>query len=293
MDQKRWVQWVGIMALVLAATAHTQTPPKTGIAFWEVDPEPVDAVLRAVPKTDALRYATLHNGFQKFQCAGDRMDEQPAGKSGEKNLVCTLPGKNADRILVVARYDEHLGRAWPTWGNAVALMLLYHALQAQPREHTFVIAEIATEAGEKAFFGEERQHPPPVLTVVVDSFGMSAPRLVVIPPPKHAADVAKAQETQSLLQEQALKTKELMGISPPSLTQALTMEDAAGEGGWTHEILQSSLFGAARQSAAGVIFSQIGAALNPPAFHQDFDYLAWIVCGIDRKLDASTQAASQ
>lgn len=297
MNRVPQVSWIAAIVLALAAPAQTRTPaqspaqPKNGVAFWEVDPEPVDALLHAAPKGDALRYDALHKGFQKFQCTAGRMEEEPAGKNGEKNLICTLPGETADRILVIARYDEHLGRAWPTWGNALALMLLYHALQAQLREHTFVIAEIATEDGEKAFFRSDRLHKPPALTIVVDSFGLSEPHLTVAPP-KRGPDFTKLVETQELLEVLEDKTKLLMGIPAWQRVQSETDDDAINREAWIHEILQSSLFRAVQRTPAAVLYSETGSALNPEAFHQDFDFLAWLMCGIDLKLAAPAETAA-
>jgi hypothetical protein len=250
-----------------------------------------DAILQAVPKTDALRYATLHTGFQKFQCSGDLMEEQPAGKGGEKNLVCTLPGKTADRILVIARYDEHTGRTRPSWPDALALMLLYHAMQAQPREHTFVFAEIAEKDGEKTFFDAERKRAPPVVAIVLDSLGMKDPRQYMPAPPKHGEMAAKIQETQTVVLDQYEKTRALMGIPPLPRMEMVTKDEFEFRTAWFQAMTESSLFWAAQQTPAGLIYSE-GTDLNPAAFHQDFDFLGWFLGGIDLKLGAPAETAS-
>jgi hypothetical protein len=294
------VRWIAVITLTLAGIAQAQTQPqpqaqtKNGVAFWEVDPQPVDALLQAAPRSDALRYQTLHSGFQKFQCTPELMEEQPAGKSGEKNLVCTLRGKTADRILVVARYDGRQGKSRPTWPDAMILMLLYHALQAQPREHTFVFAEIASRDGEKVFFDAERKRPQPAVTIVLDSLGMREPRLLMPPPPKHGEMAAEIQETQTVLQDQNLKTRALMGIPPRPPMRIVSKDEGEFMAAWYQALTESSLLWAAQRTPAALIYSDATMDLNvpPSAFHQDFDFLGWFLGGIDLKLAAKAETPS-
>lgn len=292
------VRWIAAITLALAGITQAQTPPETqaqtknGVAFWEVDPQPVDALLQAAPKSDALRYETLRRAFLKFQCTGDVMEVQPAGKSGEKNLICTLPGKTADRILVVARYDEHQGRTRPTWPDAMILMLLYHALQAQPRLHTFVFAEIADRDGEKVFFNSDRKHAPPVATIVLDNLGMREPRLFLPPPPKHGERSAKIQEARTVLQDQDLKTKALMGIPLRPAMKIVTKDEGEFLDAWYQALFESSLLWAAERTPSALIYSGPDQDVNPASFHQDFDFLGWFLGGIDLKLGAAGETAS-
>ncbi len=294
------VRWIAFTALALAGIAQTQTttqpqPPaqtKNGVAFWEVDPGTVDALLRTIPKSDALRYQALHHGFEKFLCTGNLLEEQAAGKNGENNLVCTLPGKSADRILVVARYDEHTGRSRPSWPDALALMLLYHALQAQPREHTFVFAEIVEKDGEKVFFDAERNQPQPVMTIVLDSLGMDEPRLFMPPQSKHGEMGAKIQTTQTVLQDQYEKTRALMGIPPRPAMKIVTKDEGDFLQAWYQALTESSLLWAAERTPSALVYSHPDQDVNPAAFHQDFDFLGWFLGGIDLKLAPPPEAAS-
>jgi hypothetical protein len=62
------------------------------------------------------------------------------------------------------------------------LPLVYNALQAQPRLHTFVFAALNGEAGEKAFFDPRRKKTSPAALVVLDKIGLGAPSIYTVLP---------------------------------------------------------------------------------------------------------------
>jgi len=61
---------------------------------------------------------------------------------------------------VAARYDhrDRMDDAAKGWSEAVMLPILYNALQAQHRQHTFLFVELSGRAGEDAFLGSFRKH---------------------------------------------------------------------------------------------------------------------------------------
>ena len=110
-------------------------------------------MLLPVPKDKDRRYARLPGFFTDLHCTRALMQEQAIHERGGKNLICVLPGKRAEQVLVIARYD-HRARVYEQaqgWNEAVMLPILYNALRAQDREYTFVFAEILGRAGEDAF----------------------------------------------------------------------------------------------------------------------------------------------
>lgn len=266
-------------------TAVAQT--KNGIAFWEVDPARVDAALQANPKTDAARYESLRKAFVQFHCGSDWMVEQPAGRQDGKNLICTLPGTGVDRILLVARYDSGLGRARPAWADALLLPLLYHALQAQPRQHTFVFAAIDGLEGEKVFsrWLRDSRPPRPEVAIVLDGLGMNDPQ-IFIDLTKRSSPNWNDTQTDQLMRNQALLTRQLMGIPPPPrIREDLTPDDLDSLDQWLRDVFDSTLLGQLKiVPSVAVIYSEVGRPVNPPAFHQDLDFLGWFLCGIDIRL---------
>lgn len=279
-------RWAGLFAaLLLASLGRAAFAQKTnGIAFWEVDPARVDAALASSPRAEADRFESLRRDFSQFRCTSALMIEQPVGKHGKRNLICTLPGSSPARILVATRYDTDLGRARPTWSDALLLPLLYHALQAQPRQHTFLFAAIDGREGEKVFSRWLRSAQLPQVAIVLDGLGMSDPQLH-IDAGHHLG--ANASDPGQILKTEALRTRQLMGIPPPpEMRDDLRPDDIDFLGQWLGDVFSSTLLQELRPvPSAAVAWSEVGKPVNPPAFHQDLDFLAWLLCGMDLKLD--------
>ncbi len=82
------------------------------------------------------------------------------------------------------------------------LPLLYNALQAQPRLHTFVFAALNGEAGEKAFFDPLRKKagPSPAALVVLNKIGLGAPSIYTVKPALFSKKSHAIAETVKLLE---------------------------------------------------------------------------------------------
>jgi hypothetical protein len=283
MHRNRLLYSLLCLALVRIGIAGAQN----GVAFWEFDPARVDAALQISPKSDANRYESLRKAFVQFQCTPELMVEQPVGRRDEKNLICTLPGAGMNRILVVARFDSGLGHARPTWSDAMLLPLLYHGLQAQPRQHTFLFAAIDGREGEKVFsrWLRNSSRPQPTAAIVLDGLGMSDPRLY-IDPTKRSNPNWNDTETDRLLKNEALRTRQLMGIPPqPLIRNDLRPDEFEFLGQWLRDVFASTLVQELKSTpSVAVIYSEVGKPVNPPAFHQDLDFLGWFLCGIDIQL---------
>jgi hypothetical protein len=285
-----------ILAAVLALWGPQAPAQKNGLAFWEPDAARVDALLRANPKKDVERYDIVRRSMVNLGCTGPLLREQPAGKQA-KNLICTLEGRTPERILVMARVDDR-GRDRPTWSDAVMLPMLYHALQAQTRQHTFVLAAVDGRDGEKAWIAELRKpgQPPPVVSVVLDSLG-SGPPFVHTEPLQSSDSSSQAAQTQSVVWAQSMKTRELMGI-PVSAQwpQGLSGLDFQHYLDWQQWLFGDALFHAVRQTPGVLLFStrfsDHADAIDTAAFHQDFDFVAWLLCGIDVQLGTPRPAVT-
>jgi hypothetical protein len=261
---------------------------KSGLAFWEPDAKHVDPVLQVNPKTTALRYSVLRHSFVDFGCTPGLLEEQAAGKHGEKNLVCTLPGKTPETILILSRYDAQ-GKTQPAWDAALMLPLAYHALQAQPRQFTFIFAVLDGYNGEKAFFSwlHAAGRQPPTATIVLDSLGMGLIRLAE-PRGKHQGKDSDYRAIQQRMGDEAAKTAQLMNIPDPSAMHVIPYNDPMGLGQQSQRIVQSTLVDNALESPSAVLYSEAGTPVSAAAFHEQFDFVAWFLCAIDAKLAATT-----
>jgi hypothetical protein len=148
-------------------------------SFWELRPEATEAMLHSPSDDTDRRYIRLRQYFADLHCTSALMEEQAISKHRAKNLICILPGKDAEQIVVAARYDRRSGTDDPAqgWTEAVTLPILYNALLAGHRQHTFVFAELCGTAGEDAFVGRlhGKQRPLPMALVVMDALGRSGP----------------------------------------------------------------------------------------------------------------------
>jgi hypothetical protein len=232
-------------------------------AFWELQPAQVDAMLLPIPDSEESRYLHLHQYFSDLHCPSQLMVEQTVPRHVGKNLMCVLPGKSAEQILVVARYDYR----WESngWSDAVALPILYNALQAQPRQHTFVFAALSGSLGEKEFFVNLRKDNQPAVQaiVVLDWLGMGDPRFYT--------------PGNKLLDTEAAFTAHLQGVS--------VLNDPLARSASHNAVLSL-----AETIPSILIYSRYSQKVSTPAFHKDFDFVAYYLCRIDTKLATNPPA---
>jgi hypothetical protein len=230
-------------------------------AFWELQPAQMDAMLLPSPDGDDSRYLHLHDYFSDLHCPSSLMVEQTVPNHAGKNLMCVLPGTSAERILVVARYDHR----WESKGagEAVLLPILYNALLAQPRQHTFVFAALCGSAGEKELFVHLKKNMQPTVQaiVVLDWLGMGEPRFYTA---SHELDTEAAFAAR------------FQGISVP-------MKDSL-----TSSVSHNAVLSQAGKIPSILIYSAFAQKVSPPAFHKEFDFVAYYLCRIDTKLVTPT-----
>jgi hypothetical protein len=281
------------------------------LAYWNLPPERVDSLLLHVPTDDHERYRRLRDEFAGLHCSPDLMQKQPTGHQDATNLICTLPGKGEDQIVVAARYErkgESTG-AGRRWSEALMLPLLYNALQAQPRLHTFVFAALNGEAGEKAFFDPLRKKTgqSPAALVVLDRIGLGAPSIYTIEPAAFSKKSHAIAATIKLLESEAITVAGILQFPNPGLLQP----PSTGLGRVTlnldENVMGNSMLNREYQTPSILVYSRADN-LNPVAndrkhgqknsqspysftenasaatFHRNFDFVASFLCLVDIKL---------
>ena len=285
-----------VAASILAASA-LRAQKTGGLAFWE-PPKADEPILERSPHNDPGRYAALRQAFVDFHCTSDQMQEQPVGPRGDRNLICTLPGQTPDVILVAARYDGHAGAGWQTtWVDAFLLPLLDHALQAQPRRHTFLLAALDGQEGEAAFFAQLRSSgkPLPHAMIVLDGLGWGLPLWYTVPSVKATPGHPAEPGANGVLGGIAAGLCRILGIPEPA---NLSPAKFTTEGGYSaaeyyrSQRQESSLFRSAGDIPELLLYTDLtdtasltSTDLETSDIHKDFDYAAWVLCFADRKLD--------
>jgi Iap family predicted aminopeptidase len=99
------------------------------------------------------RGATIEKLFHEAGCRGERLREQSVEESASPNVICTLPGRSNNIIIVGAHFD-HVRKGdgvVDNWSGASLLPSLYESLSVVPREHTYIFISFTDE--EKGFVG--------------------------------------------------------------------------------------------------------------------------------------------
>jgi len=96
--------------------------------------EPVPAV--------AERQARMEELFRLAGCQGDAMTEQKIPSLPEANVICRLPGKSHEIIVIGANYGQAV---LDNWNAAALLPSIYQALTHRKRRHTFLFVAFADE----------------------------------------------------------------------------------------------------------------------------------------------------
>jgi hypothetical protein len=246
------------------------------LIFWELPQERVNPMLLNVPDSDNQRYIRLQRYFSALHCDPKLMEEISIKKHAGRNLACTLSGTDAAEILIVARYEHRtrLNLETQGWPEALMLPLLYNALQAQPRKHTFVFEALFGNAGERNFIDALRNgsHRSPIATVVLDTLGLAEPRFYTVPAARLSKSGRKRSAINKLLESDAAYLARLQGIPPQSVQDPPTEE------------IENSILFEADKIPSILIYSLSNKPVLPSAFHQEFEFLAYFLCKIDGTL---------
>lgn len=140
--------------------------------------------LEAAPQTNESREIGLVSLFGRAGCTS--LIEEDVRSSKLPNVVCTLPGRSKEVILIGAHYDKtNRGEGvFDNWSGASMLASLYEGLAATSRRYTYVFIGFSDE--EKGLIGSRshaRQYkkdaPRPLAMINLDSLGRAAPSVWV------------------------------------------------------------------------------------------------------------------
>lgn len=250
-----------------------------GVGFWEPDAHQEAFMLRA-PVSDQERFSTLRSDFIRFGCTSGHLLEQPAGledersKSATGNLVCSLPGRYPLQVIVAATYPRKTSTEPSSgWAEAVLVPILYHALHAQVRSFTWVFADLRGPEGERAFLEtlQRQPAPQPVAFIELDELGTGVPHVWTSGPKSE-------RQVREILDELALHLAQLQGFgnSPAYATDTRRPDSTS---------LADDPSTASGRIPLAVVYSEAGPAVTRDLFHQDFEFLAFYLCGLDVKLN--------
>jgi Peptidase family M28 len=140
-----------------AAPAKPKASPAGSRLYYFATPEAIlSTEARTVPPKDQSRFDHLRSIFTEKGCSTDQLQIQPVDEKHHAtpgNLICTWPGDSPNTVVVLAEYQrEGKGEgAIENWSGAVLLPYLYLAIQARPRENTWVFVESAGKSGAAAW----------------------------------------------------------------------------------------------------------------------------------------------
>lgn len=86
------------------------------------------------------RAKKLKELFARVGCGSDRLSEQPLVKVSGVNVICRLPGKSGETIIVGANYNQV---GLDNWNGAALLPSLFESLVSRRRHHTFIFVAFA------------------------------------------------------------------------------------------------------------------------------------------------------
>jgi Zn-dependent M28 family amino/carboxypeptidase len=140
--------WIFTLLLTWTAVCRAQSIP-----YSHVPPDVIEGRLLRYQGKDDERRITLTHLFEEVGCKDDRLEVQPVEKADAPNVICTLPGRTEDVIVVGAHFDlvnKGDGVA-DNWSGASLLPSLYQSLSSETRWHTFVFIGFSDE--EEKFLG--------------------------------------------------------------------------------------------------------------------------------------------
>lgn len=130
---------------VLFAVCHAQkfrfTPVKQSVIQQRMEP---------APRNLQERKARIKQLFMQSGCTSDKLTEQALENGEGVNVICRLPGKTAQSIVIGAKYSQGVP---DNWTAASLLPSVFQSLASRKRHHTFIF--IAFADGSRDLAGSE------------------------------------------------------------------------------------------------------------------------------------------
>lgn len=202
---------LAISLVILTAAAPAEAQKKPYPIFRALDQKSVETMVLGVPQSNQLRLAQLKRSFEDVECGGSNLREQATNDGS--NLLCALPGKSADTILIAAHY-QHIGEgmsAVENWSGAIMLPFLYRALTAAPRQHTFVFAAYCGIEGVKTYLASltKAQRHAIRAVVALDALGLGPMHFYI-----HQSGSVPSP-VENFLRVQLIEAADNQGLKPP------------------------------------------------------------------------------
>jgi hypothetical protein len=141
----RRVRWVLAALIVCAACAVCASAQAR---FRLADRSVIEAHLKSFSTKNSEREVMIRKWFAESGCKDSNLSEEPLGRKLPPNVICVLPGKTQE-VIVVGAHTDHVDSAGDgvvdNWTGAALLPSLLYSLSGQPRRHTFVFVGFAAE----------------------------------------------------------------------------------------------------------------------------------------------------
>jgi len=176
---------------ILASAAWSQQ-----LQYQPVDQSTVVRRLNKFAGENFERALALHQMFANAGCDGKNLIDLPIADFKDPNVVCVLPGKTQQTIIVGAHYDHVPGSLGvvDNWSGAALLPSLFESLKDTPRDHTYIFVGFAggesEDAGSLSYASHlTKQQRGLVAGVInVESLGLTPPKAWVKKGDKRLAD---------------------------------------------------------------------------------------------------------
>jgi putative aminopeptidase FrvX len=138
-----------VLIILFSVSAAAQTE------FRQLERGVIEARIKDVVDANDAREAEIKELFEESGCTGDKLSEQTVKGKLPPNVICTLPGKT-DQIIVVGAHTDKVSEGHgvvDNWSGASLLPSLYYSLDAQPRHSTYLFIGFTGE--EKGMVGSD------------------------------------------------------------------------------------------------------------------------------------------
>lgn len=154
----RWLAGalIGCIAGVVGSSAQSPEQRSAQIRFRSETREVVERRLKSFSTKNSEREALIRKWFAESGCKEANLSEEALDRKLPPNVICVLPGKTRQVIVVGAHTDkvDSIGDGVvDNWTGAALLPSLLYSLSAQPRHHTLIFVGFSGE--EKGLVGSQ------------------------------------------------------------------------------------------------------------------------------------------